>query len=268
MSLDLVPAVQRILEEVKESTGKPVEFVEQENLGTYAKVKIARKSMPAHIIFYKESHGELMNHLVAHECGHIHRTFQVPDEKRLVPMSDQTNRANVISELAEDLIKLSSVLPLKDAYNMVSMWHQGIVLQLTNYPPDMMIEKWIYSSYKELRPCQRQSIMSQHADAIQALSPRIVGMTSPKIYRSSVIMNIAFFDILGPLLKTNLLKPYKNHPLLKVGRELANITKKNGKDSYEGDISMINCWAEFLGLANWFKWTSFEDLPPDYMQSI
>lgn len=268
MSLDLIPSVQEILDEVKVCTGKSVQFIEKNDLATYAKVKVARKSMPAHLIFYRSTHDELINHLIAHECGHILRMFNVPEDKRLVPFSDQESKTKAIQDVAHDLSKLSSTLPLRDTVLMFNMWLQGIISQLTNYPPDIMIEKWIHSNYKDLRPLQRRSIMNQHADAIKTLSPRIREIAPRKIYDSSIIMHIAFFSILGSTLKMNLLKPYKTLPYLKKGKELSSITNENYIDSYEGDISMINCWASFLGLNEWFKWTSFEDVPEGYLESI
>jgi hypothetical protein len=268
MSLDLVPSVQIILDEVKNSTGKAVEFIEKDNLATYAKVKIARENMPNHIIFYGSRHNELINHLIAHECGHILRIFKVSEEKRLIPMSDQDSRTKVVNDLAGDLSRLSSFLPPRDILKMVDIWHHGIISQLTNYPPDIMIEKWIHSNYSDLRPFQRRSIMNQHADAIKALSPQICQSTPSKIYDATIIMHVAFFSILGSILKLNLLKPYKAYSYLKKGKELSSITEKNYVDSYVGDIAMIDYWASFLGLNGWFKWTNFEDMPVGYLDSI
>jgi len=268
MSLDLVPSVQKILDEVKDSTGKAVDFIENDNLATYAKVKVARKSMPAHIIFYRSRHDELINHLIAHECGHILRIFSVPKEERLIPMSDQDTKTRVVHELAGDLSRLSSFLSTRDILKMVDMWQQGIITQLTSYPPDLMIEKWIHGSYPELRPYQKKSIMNQHSDAIKVFSPQIKKITPSKIYEPNIIMNITFFSMLGSILKLNLIKPFKSLPYLKKGNELASFTKKDYNDSYKGDIAMTNYWASFLGLNEWFKWTNFEDMPEGYLESI
>ena len=268
MNLDLIPSVYRILDEVKDSTGKAVEFVEADGLATYAKVKIAREHMPSHIIFYSPKHDELINHLIAHECGHILRILKAPPEKRIVPMSDRDSMTKVIHDLASDLSRLSSLMPSRDVLEMVNVWHQGIITQLTSYPSDIMIERWIHASYKELRPYQRKSIMNQHADAIQVLSPKIKEVAPIKIYESYIIMNIVFFSMIGSTLRINFLKPFRSLPVLKRGKELSTITEKNYIDGYEGDTAMINCWANFLGLKEWFKWTNFENMPDGYLESI
>ena len=75
MTLELIEAVKSILSEVEAATGKPLRFVEKDELNTFAAVKIARKTMPTHVVFYRKQHDEIINHLVAHECGHILRMF-------------------------------------------------------------------------------------------------------------------------------------------------------------------------------------------------
>jgi len=46
------------------------------------------------------------------------------------------------------------------------------------------------------------------------------------------------------------------------------LTEKDYVNSYEGDRSMIDRWAEFLGLSKWYSWVGFEDVPPDYLNSV
>jgi len=51
------------------------------------------------------------------------------------------------------------------------------------------------------------------------------------------------------------------------GKELAAVIEKEYINTYEGDIQMANRWAQLLGLADWFKWRYFEDIPDNYMKS-
>lgn len=67
--------------------------------------------MPSHLIFYKEEHNEIINHLIAHECGHVLRIFGVPEEKRLLPRTDDQIKLNALAEIEPEIQKLSTVLP-------------------------------------------------------------------------------------------------------------------------------------------------------------
>lgn len=267
MTLEFVEPVKSILKEVEIATGKPVKFVEKEELGVFATVKMARRSMPAHIILYKKQYDEGINHLVAHECGHILRMFCVPEEKRLIPARPKDDRA-VLQELDRDLKKVSSMIPMRELMRVVSTWRDGLVMQLTNYPPDIMIERWIYDGYPEIRQYQLKSLERQKDQALGGLSRNVQMITPAKIYNASNIMNYVFFSILGDHLKVDLAKAYRNTPFMKKGKQLMRLTERDYVNTYEGDIAMINKWAEFLGLSKWFEWVGFEDVPDSYLNSV
>ncbi len=267
MTLELIEPVKSILSDVEAATGKPLKFIEKEELGVFATVKLARRSMPAHIILYRRQHDQIINHLVAHECGHILRMFGVPEEKRLIPATPNDDSV-VLQELDRDLKRLSSVIPMRDLIQIISTWRDGLIRQLTNYPPDIMIEKWIYDGYPELRKYQLASLEGQLDQALAGLSRDIQMVTPPKVYNASNMMNYAFFDILGDHLKIDLAKPYRNTPFMKKGKQLVRLTEKDYVNTYDGDVAMINRWAEFLGLSKWFDWVGFEDVPQDYLNSV
>lgn len=267
MSLDLIEPVNEILEKVREHTGKDIEFIENNNLTTYAALKMARKNMPSHLIFYKAEHDEVLNHLIAHECGHVFRLFGVPEEKRLIPRTDDQIKLNALAEIEPEIQRLSSILPFDKLTQIVNLWYNGIIRQVTNSPPDIMIEKWIYDEYRELRPYQSQSIKKQHKEALDGLSVQVMKMTPRKIFDASNIMNYAFFRILGIHFNINYVRPYNNSPYLSKGKKLASITE-DYVDNYEGDIEKINEWANFLNLSKWFVWTDFENVPHNYKEMV
>lgn len=267
MSLNLIKPVNEILEKVREYTGKDIEFVENNNLTEYAALKMARKNMPSHLIFYKAEHDEILNHLVAHECGHILRVFGVLEEKRLIPKTDDQIKLNALAEIEPEIQQLSSILPFDKLTQIVNLWYNGIIRQVTNLPPDIMIEKWIHDEYPELRPYQSQSIKKQHKEALAGLSPQVMKMTPRKIFDASNIMNYAFFRILGIHFGINYVRPYNNSPYLSKGKKLASITE-DYVDNYEGDIEKINEWANFLNLSKWFVWTDFENVPRNYKEMV
>ncbi len=260
--------MELILEHVKDSTNKRVKLIEKDNLKVYAQVKMARSGMPEHIIFYKKEHDEIINHLIAHECGHILRTFSAPEDKRVVPTTNPNIRKTVSKEVEADIKRLSSIISLQDLYSVIDIWHNGIIQQLTSFPPDIMIEKWIYDNYPELRSYQHESIKRQNDSAVAVLSNNIKISTPLKIYKASNIMNYTFFNILGRLIEIDLIKPYARTPYVKKGKKLVSLTEENYHNSYVGDIEMINLWAVFLGLSNWFEWTSFEKIPANYLNSV
>lgn len=267
MNLDLIQSTKNIIQLAEDVSKKTFQFVDKKDLAYFARVKPARKNMPSHLIFYKAEHNELLNHLIAHECGHIIRMFAVPEENRLIPKTNNDIKRTALTEIEDDINKLSLSMPFNQLDQIVNMWYSGTVTQVTNQPPDLMIEKWLHDDYQDLRELQLQSIKKQHDESIIALSNRVARLTPRKIYEVSNVMNYCFFKYLGLYLNTNFLQPYWDFKFKRKGEELARITL-DYKDDYLGDLEMINKWAEYLEITNWFAWTDFENVPPDYQNQF
>lgn len=267
MSLDFIKPVNELLEKVKELTGKDIEFIEKDDLPVYAGLKLARKHMPAHLLFYKTEHDEVINHLVAHECGHALRMFSVSEEKRLIPYSDNEIKLKALTEIEPEIQRVSKVLPFEKLTLIVNLWYSGLVSQVTNFPSDIMIEKWLFDDYPALRSYQLQSYNKQHQEAIAGLSKQIREITPRQILDASNVMNYAFFRIIGMHFGINYVRPYNSSPYFDKGKKLAAMTASDIND-YGGDIEMVTKWADFLNLSGWFAWRDFESTPEGYEKSV
>jgi len=259
VTLSLIGPVHEILEKVKQSTSKEIQFVEREELPTYAALRMARADMPSHIILVKREHDEIINHLIAHECGHILRVFEVPEEKRLIARTNDPIKLNALSQIEGEIQELSAILPFDRLAQVVNLWYDGAFRQVTNFPPDIMIEKWLYDNYPELREYQLTSITKQQQEALSGLAGEAAKISPPTFINLSNIMNYAFFRILGLHFGTNFVKPFTNMKYIEKGKKLASLTEEEYVDNHEGDIEMVNKWAQFLGILNWFEWSRFEN---------
>ncbi len=267
MAIRFIDPVPAVLEEVKRETGKGIEFVPKEDLASYAVLKMARKGMPSHLIFYKSEHDEVINHLIVHECGHLFRIFRCQENRRLIPFSDQKIKSKALKQIDNEIMALKPVLSDEQIAQAFNLWYDGLIRQVTNLPPDIMIEKWIYNSFPTLRELQLKSIKKQHADSLVGLTETVRMMTPPTILFASNVMNYAFFRILGLHIGQNFVREYNSTSYLAKGKELAAITEKDCEDSHEGDNVMINKWAEFVSISGWFQWRGFEDIPVGYSQA-
>lgn len=263
MILKLIEETQQIIQLAEDITKKKFQFIEKEDLYYFAQVKPARKHMPYHLVFYKSKYNELINHLIAHECSHIIRMFSVSEADRLIPITDDATKKNAFAEIGSDINKISLLIPLNELNQIMNMWYSGTINQVTNQPPDLMIEKWIYDEYPNLRELQLQSINKQYEEAVMGLSGRVSRITPKKIFEASNIMNYCFYKYLDVYIKTNYSQAYADFKYKQKGEELAKITQKYNND-YHGDIKMITKWAEYLSIVKWFDWTDFENVPLNY----
>jgi hypothetical protein len=267
MDIRFIDPVPAVLEEVKNVTGKGIEFIPKEDLTTYAALRMARKNMPSHLIYYKKEHDEIINHLVVHECGHLFRIFKCPENQRLMPYSDKQIKYNALKQIENEIMALTEVLSEDQIAHIIDIWYNGLIRQVTNLPPDIMIEKWIYNSFPALRSLQMKSIKKQHSESMAGLTETVYKTTPQTILFASNVMNYAFLRILGLHIGQNFVREYGSTSYLNKGKELTAITEKDYDDSHEGDNLMIDKWAAFVNISGWFQWRGFEDVPPGYGQT-
>ena len=151
---------------------------------------------------------------------------------------------------------------------LLNIWFNGLITQITNFPPDLKIEKWLYDNYPELREYQFESIKRQWTEAIAGMAGKVKAVTPSKIFNSCNIMNYAFYQIISSYLNHDFSKSFDSNPFKIKGKKLADLTDNNYKDNFEGDVTKINEWAIFLNLSKWFGWTDFENIPDKYEETV
>jgi hypothetical protein len=267
MDIQFIDPVPAVLEEVRNATGKGIEFIAKENLTGYASLKMARKDMPSHLIYYKKEHDEIINHLIVHECGHLFRIFKCPENQRLMPYSDQQIKYKALKTIENEIMALTDIISEDQIAKIIDLCYNGLILQVTNLPPDVMIEKWIFDQFPTLRPLQLRSLKKQHSESVAGLTETVHRMTPNTMLFASNVMNYAFFRIVGLHIGQNFTRQYSSTIYIGKGKELASMTEKDYTNSHEGDNIMINKWAAYVKISDWFKWRGFEDVPPDYGQT-
>jgi hypothetical protein len=236
MSIELPSSIKEIFSKVRLLTSKDIQLVEKANLNTYASIKIARRNMPAHILLYKPEYTGILNHLMAHECGHILRIYSVAPEHRLIPFSNDQLKLKSLKDIEPDIQKLPSVLPFQKLVQIANLWYSGMIKQLTNFPSDIRIEQWIYDDYPDLRTYQSQYMKKQYDEAVQGLSSQVEKMTPRKLLNASNGMNYAFFNILGTYFKdSNFLRKYDRSAYVDIGKKLITVYQQS-ENSYKGDL--------------------------------
>jgi len=267
MSLELIPETKEILEKVESLTEKRFKFIPNNKITSHAKLKMARNDMENHIVYYKEGASQSINHIIAHECGHIIRIFKSDPSERLIPFISSKSSETAINEIANDIDSISKVMSKPKVEHLIEMLFKGVIMQLTNQPVDLKIEEWIYNEYPGLREFQEISFQSQLQEALGGLIEDVRKITPSKIYEASHSMNYAYFNALSKKTKFYLDSAYDNFEFEDKGRLLIEIMDKY-KNNFDGDLKRINDWANILNLSSWYEWKRFEDVPSNYESMI
>ena len=254
MALNLMDCVRTILVLVEERTGREIEFVERSDLPVSAELKVAGKDDPVHQVLYRENHDEEIHYLVAHQCGHVLRLFGADAGQRFIPVANRKTMMSYLFEMDDELHRLSSVFGPEKVRKLIRLWYEGVVFQVTRMPPDIMIDKWLYDEYPELRQIQLRSLKRQRRAAIMGLSDEMRKITPSKVYYASNVMNYAYFKVLEDHFRLDFVAPYHGTVYLFDGGSLVRLTERDYANNHQGDRSMIDQWAERLRLSTWFEW--------------
>jgi hypothetical protein len=261
----LLEPVCAILDTLRDVTGREVHFVHKPDLASLARMRTAGGAASAHVLFYRDEDNPLINHVIANECAHLIRLFRAPVERRLVAVANDQTEVHYREAIREDIQRLSLIHGLATLRDFLPLWYESVVFQLTRMPPDIMIERWLYREHPGLREIQRNALVEQQAKAVSVLARGIRRMTPGKIYDVSQVMNYAFFKLTGELLGIRLVEPYERSRYSLEGDELATWTADHYSEDHQGDVSVIDYWAEALRLSEWFQWRRFNEISHDVL---
>ncbi len=256
----LIEPVRKILDTLRDVTGRDVQFVRKPDLKSLARIRMETATTSAHVLFYRDETDPLINHVIANECGHLIRLFSAEPAKRLVAVANERTMNCYRDEIREDIQRLSLIHGLGTLQEFIPLWYESVVFQLTRMPPDIAIERWLHRECPGLRAIQRKALMEQQAKAVSVLSRGARRMTPRKVYDVSQAMNYAFFKLMGHLVDVDLSDPYQRSLYVLEGEGLAESADEERGDNHEGDVVLTRRWAGSLGLSGWIEWRSLGDV--------
>ena len=144
---ELLPAVNRLLQQVEEAGGLPVMVVQQDDLEDLAMVRLATREQQTHRIIYRDA-GELSSYHVAFEAALLLRMIQVPAEQQVILHETREAREKVISQV-ERMFK--GQISLAQARSAGLQYYDGVLLRLRSTGPGLWADRWLFEQVPELR---------------------------------------------------------------------------------------------------------------------
>jgi hypothetical protein len=136
------------------------------------------------------------------------------------------------------------------------------VLQVTNQPVDVRIERWIASDYPGLEQEQIEGLEKDARVALQGLTTEVERTTPPTAFRASNAMNYAYLNHIGEITGRDYRRRFRDREeIVELGQRLYEISTEEWSD-----IEVADRWAEVIGIKEWFSWRAFEDMPESYYQ--
>jgi hypothetical protein len=263
----LHPQLVELISSIEDQTGREVQVQATRAIRDRARaVYVVSDPDPTrHLILYDPKYEAHLDHLVAHECGHIVRFASASPEEQTVAKTTPATRAVAVDGLIPDLRRLlKSGVPEGALADLVPIWLAGTVTQLADTPSDIHIERWIRERMA-LRGIQETSLLSQVNANAASMRPVVTAFTPNQVWAASNAMNYVSAKAHARMLdRPDLIRPYRRTAIEKLGEELFETFEETADGGLVTDRGVSDRWAERLGLSDWFEWTTLDAVSPDF----
>lgn len=259
MSLKILGCVNDILDMVKSETGKEVLLFENGDMAQMLELKTARESDKNHLMAYSSNFTPEINHLIAAKALQILRIYRANPQEREIAVAYQEHINNAKMSIALEVDRKPHLQVALNDPELTSTWVLSLVNQLISQPVNINIERVIYNDYPDLRQYQQNVIFNQFKDFNATLSKEIETISPSIIYNSSAVMNYVYLKSIDNITGSNFID--KLNYIVKKSRSelLYNYTKDNLENNIVSDKSVIDYWAKYLNIDQWYSWIGFEE---------
>ena len=246
----LLPAVNRLLQQVEETSGLPVVVAQQSDLSTLATLRPATPEHQAHLIAYRDA-DEASSYHVAFEAALLLRIVQVPPEQRVNLTEKREAREKVVAQVER---QFKGRLGLAQARQAGVRFYDGLMVQLRSMGPGLWADRWLFEQVPELRGLQATVLQSQVQQNEPCLNAEVDKMSPAEVVKASRAMNAAYAFQAAELVGIPPLAiPYQAAGFEALAKELIAITRAEPATA-DPDREIVDRWTEKLGLTRWYVW--------------
>lgn len=260
MKIDFLECVNKLVENVEETTGKDVKIFENSNQASMVESKTARTGDDFHLISISPNRTPVMNHIVASKLIQILRTYKCNPQDRVMAVAYQEHINSARMDISPETVSKPHLEIALNDPSLTSTWVLSLINQLISQPVNINIEKVIFNDFPELREFQKSIISNQFRDFNATLKKEIEKISPSIIYETSAIMNYIYLKSMDDLIGSDYIDNLNYIVRAKRSQKLYEYTKDNLMNKFTSDISTINYWAKSLRLTNWFTWVDFENI--------
>lgn len=255
------PMLRAVSAAVAADGGLPVRVEEAALSGILAKIELGWvHSRDHHRLLVNQRAGIERVHQKRHELEHVrlaNAARHAGVNKWFV--STAQSRELAVRSIEGDIHRLSrSGLAEDELAKLVLSWVDGLLLQLYNFPVDLLIESHLLTEHPEFRELWYYSLRLQLETAARiAEDKRLSEITARTIFRANTAMNGAsalWFESQFPR-RTDLLARFQRTESFQIAKKLYSIWSHDAPTWSPGkEFGWIDEWAQILGLQGWYTW--------------
>ncbi|MCA9852241.1 MAG: hypothetical protein KC482_01350 [Dehalococcoidia bacterium] len=252
-----------MLKSVELSTGRPVELRAEPALAGRARGAyiVSDPDRSRHLIVYDPAKSDLLDHIVAHEIGHLEMYASARSDERIVAVLSESGRRRARAAIEKEVTELGLDRNSSAVAWAVDAWIDGVARQVSSFPADLLIERRIWELHPSLRSRQRAALETTATESHQAMEARVRDVTPPTVFLASNAMNYALLDVASRFLGAPwMLRPYRRGPIQSQGKALLESFFQRGGDDLVSLSRVSKEWARQLGISDWLDWRPVDDL--------
>jgi len=250
--------VRKFAKQMELELGKPVQFEEDSEIPTAAKLEVAENhGRPFHLIKFKPTYPNV-EHLQLHELFHLKLIAEARREgHNMLFTVRKKQREAFIRSLEKHVTKLNKMGYQADSLSSyLTALQEGLARQIYNAPIDLFIEELIHADHPDMRPYQFQSLLALMSEAVHATTdPAIVELTPAVILSKSKTYNLLLAKQFHELYGVDLTFSFKPSPAeLKLAQKFYDEFKEYRVDTAGGEeFELVANWAKDLELDKYFE---------------
>ena len=190
-------------------------------------------------------------HLMMHEFMHLEMNDEASRaSKNKIIVSGSEDKARFHRWIAPDMAKLKGKIPSDKIPQVEESLFNGLMLQATNSPLDLLVEDRIYRNYPAMRPLQMLSLVEMEMENLESTKQAAGTILPKRIVSANRIMNIVGAMHLQELYGFNIVPHYKPSPTeQKRANDLYEEYKAYREDYQPGEeYDLLEYFLQTLGL--------------------
>lgn len=240
---------------VEAQTGTQVIVQDDPKIQTYATVTIARHGAPAHIIKYKPVPPDEPDYLICYQCGFVLRKFSVPADE-IVDFGSTPVGTSITSNLLRNSIGKKNQLDPERLQTAAKQMVDGLLIHLLSIPIGLRVGAWLREEYPDLVSLQDRQIVREIKLNEKTNTTEIKRQIPKKIFDATQSINAAFAVFWSDTIhQPGLAEPFRDYG--KNGKALIEILNNVSPDPVN-DRELLDKWAEYLHLSDWYQWVPFQ----------
>ncbi|MBI5080578.1 MAG: hypothetical protein HZB17_04640 [Chloroflexi bacterium] len=258
--MKLRETTRKIISLLEEKSGYAVQVVEDKNLATFAVLRIARGSLPSHILsFNTPPPTDSLDFIICWQCALARRLFEREPSQRFQIASSPESFQQLDKILyAPQGLAQKFGLGKAQMDSLRDQLAQGLITHLYSVAVGLRVSGSLTIDYPELVDLETTHVQRELNTNRESLAERVRQTLPREVYEATQTINAAYAAYWASRLEQpEVVNPYRSQKFEARGEKLLNIFESVPSEAAH-DYELVDAWAEALGIREWYVWEKYE----------